>query len=167
MYTKTILRIWEKVRHKINPKRLYKYGTMGLSVFDDRSKIEKILDTIEIYVRRINTFFEEKKYLSRQVWHSYFDPSTGQMIESYSQIRDIEKKKGYSYTTYGEMEREAKKTKKRLRRERDVKMRDNIKKKLHDVKQGRSFVKEIVEKVRNEDINHKANRIKAEKYMNP
>ena len=136
-----------EVLRKVVPKRLYKYGMLGLFVHDDRSKRERIADKIESYLNFIENYIEAKRYKeSSHVWHSYFDFSSGQMITSYSQIKELEKAKGWTYTTWSEMEKESKRIKQNRNNKYSEQVRKDFQKKYQEMKRGRSFYREIISK---------------------
>lgn len=135
-----IISLWTRIRNKYCPRRIYQYGKLGLSVFDDRTRLERLCDTVDYYLSKFEK--ESARPSIRQVWHSFFDTSTGQVISSYAQIRDIERQ-GKTYCTFDEMERECKKQKSYVKDNLHKTQRKNLEKKVREVFQGKSFLTEI------------------------
>ena len=126
---------------KIQPKRLYKYGMVGLKVFDDRTWKEKFADKLEEYFE-----VDAIRVRDTNVWHTYFDYSLGRYVDSPEILRQKEKS-GKVRMSFEEMERTAKKYKEQSK----LDYRDNIKKaiskSLYEVRQGRSFYREQLERI--------------------
>ena len=111
-----IFKIYKRVRP---PKRLYKFGTIGLKVHDDRTLKEKFFDRIDEWFFNWQQAQRYKKAYRKQVFHSYFDFGLGRMVTSNEEIRKKEKQ-GYVYTTFEQMERESDKIQARnKKKERD------------------------------------------------
>lgn len=98
-----VFKIYKRIRP---PKRLYKYGTIGLSAYDDRTNKEKFFDSIDEFFFEWEQRQRYKKAYRKQVFHSYFDFGLGKMVTSNEEIRNKEKQ-GYVYTTFNEMEKES------------------------------------------------------------
>jgi predicted metal-dependent peptidase len=130
--------IWNAVRPV--PKRFYKYGTIGLNVFDDRTLFEKICDWIDRYIE-----ISHKRHIEhgRAIWNTYFDIGINDYISSYSQIKKIEKEKGWAYLTPREIHEEAKKGHEDRKKASEERTRRKFEKAITEIQQGRSFVKEI------------------------
>ena len=79
-------------------------------------------------------------------WRSYFDTSLGIMIDSYDTIKKIEQERGLSYLRQQEYDDIIKKSKIRIKKERDANLKKDFLKDLADVEyHGRSFVREYHE----------------------
>ena len=101
-----ILQILYKLYKKIRPpKRLYKYGTIGLSVCDDRTKKEKVFDYIDDFFFNWQQNKRYKRTKVSYVFRSYFDYGLGKVVSSTEEIKKKEKE-GYVYMTDRELDRE-------------------------------------------------------------
>lgn len=115
-----LYRLYKKIRP---PKRLYKYGSVGLSHYDDRTFKEKVFDKLD------NLFFEWQQRLRyakayrKAIFNSYFEYGLGKVISSTEEIKKKERE-GYVYMSDAEMERETNRRKrlnKQERREKAIK----------------------------------------------
>lgn len=102
-----ILQILYKLYKKIRPpKRLYKYGTIGLSVCDDRTKKEKVFDYIDDFFFNWQQNKRYKRAKVSYVFRSYFDYGLGKVVSSTEEIKKKEKE-GYVYMSDRELDRES------------------------------------------------------------
>jgi hypothetical protein len=142
-----LIDIFERVRRRFCPQRIYKYGKVGLAVHDDRSIAEKVFDYLHILLYGLKVKHEHKQR-GDIGFRPYFDWSLGLWINNRSAIRDIERQTGLEYVTVKEWEKESGKQ----RRYMDEKFENKLEKRLGDVikdiNQGRSFLKENREKRR-------------------
>jgi hypothetical protein len=150
--------LWVDLRRKWFPKRLYRYGNLGLAYFDDRSRTEKVCDWIDKAVE-----YELPRLRDTAIWHSYFDYSLGRKITSYSELRE-EEKKGKARMTFEEAERLGARYRERSKKELKEKIRQGVREALHEVKQGRSFHREILKQIPG-DMALKEARMKAAQGM--
>jgi len=135
-------KLWQAIRPV--KKRFYQYGTIGLSIKDDRTLIEKICDHIDKLVDN----HQNRNYNKvKQIWHTYFDVGIGDYITSYSQIKKIEKEKGWAYLTQREIHDEAKKGFEDKKKKSEERTRKKFEQAVNDLHQGRSFVKEMKERI--------------------
>lgn len=81
----------------------------------------------------------------RAIWNTYFDASTGQMIDSYSKVKEIEKT-GRQYMTIREHEKMMKKNRDEQKSQTNQRIYKNLQQSLQELKQGKSFVKELYNK---------------------
>lgn len=134
--------IWKKIRNKICPKRISRYGSIAYWLYDDRNILEKVCDYIDRY-------FEErqKKVKEKYYFKPFFDISTNQWITSARQIDNICKEKGLAYLTFREIDSEANRYKKMNLQDERRKVKKDMGKIMMDLQQGRSFVKEAREKI--------------------
>ena len=132
------------------PKRLYKYGTTGLFIHDDRTWKEKLCDKIDGYLRRLELRWHIRKR-SKAVWHSWFDVSTGTWITSMADIRRIEKEKGLVFTSFSDIDKEVAFQNKEKERKFRRDTRKYFGNAMRDIQQGRSFVKEINDRINKGD----------------
>ena len=115
-------------------------------------KIVKHLIEIEIGYKRWQYITREewiKGYIprvDRAIWNPHFDTSTGQMIESYSKVRELEKS-GLMYMTIREHETLMKKERVEKKKKTNQRINKNLHKKLIELKQGKSFVKELLNQI--------------------
>jgi hypothetical protein len=140
-----IQKLWQLIRV---PKRIYKYGTYGLKYFDDRSRKEKWCDLVDKWLEQWSDTLKRKKARKSQIWHSYRDIATGRIISSMADLKAIEKETGLVCTTFSEVRQEAKiqaKNQKIAQKRMIKKGMSNI---MHNVVQGRSYVKELNDKIR-------------------
>jgi len=72
-----MIKLWELWRKRYCPRRLYKYGTIGLKVFDDRSRMEKICDWCDDVLRRAKRIINS---INNQPW--YFIRSLVTVLEN-------------------------------------------------------------------------------------
>ena len=137
-YLKPILKVIRPVH------RLYPMGTVGLGYWDDRTWLEKKLDSIE---DRIKDYERSKRERRSHIWHTFFDISTGTYISSMSDIRKIEREKGWTYADFKDIHKEAEKHDKYNMKAQGEMVRKDIAKLYKDVKQGRKFTHEIQDKI--------------------
>ena len=129
-----IFKIYKQIRP---PKRLYKYGTIGLSAYDDRTRKEKFFDWIDEYFFNWQQRQRYKRAYRKQVFHSYFDFGLGKMVTSNEDIRKKEKQ-GYVYTTFSQMEAESDRIKARIKREEKERTRKYFQEGIARIKSGNS-----------------------------
>ena len=121
-----ILHIIYKIYKRIRPpKRLYKFGTIGLKVYDDRTLKEKFFDYIDEFFFNWEQEQRYKRAYRKQVFHSYFDFGLGKMVTSNEEIKKKEKQ-GYVYTTFNEMESQSSKIRARIKKEQAEKTRKHF-----------------------------------------
>lgn len=133
-----ILHIIYKIYKKVRPaKRLYKYGTVGLSYFDDRTKKEKFFDYIDEFFFNWQQKIRYARAYRKAIFNSYFDFGLGKVVSSTEEIRKKEKK-GYAYTTFSEMERESNRIRAKIKREEQEKTRKHFNEVINRIKSGNS-----------------------------
>lgn len=142
-----IHKIYKKIRP---PKRLYKFGTIGLSHFDDRTLKEKFFDRIDEFFFNWEQEQRYKRAYRKQVFHSYFDFGLGKMVTSNEDIRKKEKQ-GFAYTTFREMEAESDRIQARNKRERAEKTRKHFQEVIGRIKSGNSHYYHDLMKQREEN----------------
>ena len=119
------------------PKRLYKFGTIGLKVHDDRTLKEKFFDRIDEFFFNWEQNQRYKRAYRKQVFHSYFDFGLGRMVTSNEEIRKKEKQ-GYTYTTFNEMEKESDRIRARIKREEKERTRKYFQEGIARIRSGNS-----------------------------
>ena len=144
-----ILHIIYKIYKRIRPpKRLYKFGTIGLSHFDDRTRKEKFFDYIDEFFFNWEQEQRYKRAYRKQVFHSYFDFGLGKMVTSNEEIKKKEKQ-GYVYTTFNEMESQSSKIRARIKKEQAEKTRKHFQEVIGRIKSGNShYQADLMRKVR-------------------
>ena len=70
---------------------MYKFGTIGLKVHDDRTLKEKFFDRIDEFFFNWEQEQRYKRAYRKQVFHSYFDFGLGKMATSNEEIKKKEK----------------------------------------------------------------------------
>jgi hypothetical protein len=141
-----MIKLWALFRRRWCPKRLYRYGTVGLGVFDDRTRMEKICDEVD---RWFNSARLHKQRTDNHVFHSFFSYSLGQWIHSTQQIKDICKSKGLEFMHPREIEEEAARYKKINEADFDRQVRKDMGEIVRNAKtRSRSYVREINQKIR-------------------
>lgn len=137
------------IRKKICPRRLYSHGILGLWFDDDRTRLEKVFDYIDKIVNRIDAYFKQPAYIRKQIFHSFFDISTDQVISSVGQINAICKAQGVEFSTFREIKDEAKKTSRHNELKKNRMIKDGIKEILDNVShQRKSYKKEIMDNIK-------------------
>ena len=140
-----IFKIYKRIRP---PKRLYKFGTIGLKVHDDRTLKEKFFDRIDEFFFNWEQNQRYKRAYRKQVFHSYFDFGLGRMVTSNEEIRKKEKQ-GYTYTTFNEMEKESDRIRARIKREEKERTRKYFQEGIARIKSGNSnYHQQLMEKYR-------------------
>ena len=129
-----IFKIYKRIRP---PKRLYKFGTIGLKVHDDRTLKEKFFDRIDEFFFNWEQNLRYKRAYRKQVFHSYFDFGLGRMVTSNEEIRKKEKQ-GYTYTTFNEMEKESDRIRARIKREEKERTRKYFQEGIARIRSGNS-----------------------------
>ena len=112
--------IYRKVRP---PKRLYKYGTIGLSICDDRTKKEKMFDYIDEFFFNWQQKLRYAKAYRKAVFNSFFDIGLGRVVSSTAEIKAKEKE-GYIYMSDSELDKYSARRKylnKKERKEKTIK----------------------------------------------
>ena len=144
-----ILHIIYKIYKRIRPpKRLYKFGTIGLKVHDDRTLKEKFFDYIDEFFFNWEQEQRYKRAYRKQVFHSYFDFGLGKMVTSNEEIKKKEKQ-GYVYTTFNEMESQSSKIRARIKKEQAEKTRKHFQEVIGRIKSGNShYQADLMRKVR-------------------
>lgn len=144
-----VYRLWKKIKP---PKRLYKFGTLGLNFFDDRTRKEKICDYIDNFFFNYIQIQREKKAYRKAVFNSFFCYSLGRVVHSTQELKDKEKE-GYRMMSFSELERTAKHYKDRLNKEQDAKSTKYWTEALGKIKSGNSnYVQQMQERIKNGDI---------------
>lgn len=140
-----IYKIYKRIRP---PKRLYKFGTIGLKVYDDRTLKEKFFDYIDEFFFNWEQEQRYKRAYRKQVFHSYFDFGLGKMVTSNEEIKKKEKQ-GYVYTTFNEMESQSSKIRARIKKEQAEKTRKHFQEVIGRIKSGNShYQADLMRKVR-------------------
>ena len=129
-----VYKIYKRIRP---PKRLYKFGTIGLKVHDDRTLKEKFFDRIDEFFFNWEQEQRYKRAYRKQVFHSYFDFGLGKMVTSNEEIKKKEKQ-GYVYTTFNEMESQSSKIRARIKKEQAEKTRKHFQEVIGRIKSGNS-----------------------------
>ena len=133
-----ILHFVYQIYKKIRPaKRLYKYGTIGLSCFDDRTRKEKFFDKIDDFFFEWQQRLRYKRAYRRAIFNSYFDFGLGKVISSTEEIKKKEKQ-GYAYTSFKDMENESDRIRARIKREEKEKTRKHFNEVIGRIKSGNS-----------------------------
>ena len=143
MLKKLIQSLWLKFRPI--PRRFYRWGTVGLSIYDDRSQLERVCDRIDDFMAEWNKRIYRK---DRSIWHSWYEPSIKRWIHGISDIKEIERKKGWNYMDFSDIEKEADfQHKEGLKKDKE-RAKEYLRKSIREIKQGRSFVKETQDRIR-------------------
>ena len=138
-------RLFELFRRRFCPIRIYKYGKVGLAIHDDRTRLEKICDRISDWIWE----YERKKVIKESyAFRPYFDWSMGLWITSPYARKEIEKKLGLESISVSDWQKEWDKKKVRLEEYKQKRLEKGIVEVIKDVKQGRSFQKESIERRR-------------------
>jgi hypothetical protein len=138
-----IIKELEKLWIKFRPQRrlwvTVKYG--GVIIEDNRTFKEKFRDFVDGLFDEFR-YNELKRTITKQTWHTYFDESTGQWIDSSSKIRDMERA-GYTYTTFTEMEKHCAKIRKEKKEQQRKHIRKGLEQKMQQLNQGKSFIPKL------------------------
>lgn len=127
---------------------MYKYGTIGLSCFDDRTKKEKFFDKIDEFFFEWQQRLRYKRAYRKAIFNSYFDFGLGKVISSTEEIKKKEKK-GYVYTTFKDMENESDRIRARIAREQKENTRKHFNEVIGRIKSGNSHYRhDLMQKVR-------------------
>jgi len=141
-----ILQFLYKLYKKIRPpKRLYQYGTIGLTIKDDRTLKEKFFDRIDEFFFNWQQEMRYKRANIKQVWHSYFDFGLGKVVSSSADIREQEKK-GYAYISDDEATRLAERRQKQNRIDRRNRTQKYFEEGFAKIRSGNSNYYEQVQK---------------------
>ena len=116
---------------------MYKYGTIGLSCFDDRTRKEKFFDKIDDFFFEWQQRLRYKKAYRKAIFNSYFDFGLGKVISSTEEIKKKEKQ-GYAYTSFKDMENESDRIRARIKREEKEKTRKHFNEVIGRIKSGNS-----------------------------
>lgn len=135
MWTKCLRSWWGTVRSAILPKRLYRYGTVGLRFFDDRTTLEKLFDAIDAQIDRL---YDKQAWIeARKTWHWKKDWVDG-LGNSREQIAASEAK-GYAYASEREWDQHAAKSRRDNEAKSDKRFRERVNQRVAEIKQGRKF----------------------------
>lgn len=130
--------IWKSIRRRVAPQRIYRFGTAGLSCFDDRTLVEKIFD-------KVDSWFLERKQKQRQerayslAWRSR--EWVDKMGNTSQRIRESEKN-GYAYMTDREWTQIANNAKKRIKQEETARIKKKVEFAVSEIKKGRKYSQE-------------------------
>jgi hypothetical protein len=106
--------------------------------------LEKYCDYVDTIVTRLETYAEDRSRKSKQVWHSFYDISTGQYITSSKQIDDICKKQGLEFMRPDEIKSEADRYYKMKQADSERMIKKDLTEIVQNVKrQKKSYVREI------------------------
>lgn len=150
MLLEQVEHLWDKLRKKLCPKRIYGYGTVSLAYFDDRTPLERQCDAVDEFFFSLRQKRRKVKSYRPQVFHSYFDYGLGKVVESMSDIKDKEKE-GYVKMSFDEAERYSKKYKDEAKKKFKDRLKQSIRESLGEIKQGRSFYREIASQAPKDD----------------
>ena len=141
MLFNTTYSIWKRLRRTIKEKRLYRYGTCGLSVFDDRSLLEKVLDYVDGIFFNIDQKRRYRHSRLSEFFKPVFDWSTGKWMRNLSDIRAMEKT-GKVYCNIREWEELAAKKKKYREDDSAKHIAKRLNRVMEDINNGRRFTEE-------------------------
>jgi hypothetical protein len=138
-----IASLWKNTARRLYPKRLYRWGTIGLKFHDDRTITEKCLDVVDTWLedyidKRRNQRANAYKYIFR----SFFDHSSGKWMHSWNDIKQYEKENGKYYIPFNEIDTENKRRRANHEHDQSVKIQAGIKQVLVNVQKGHSYVHE-------------------------
>lgn len=137
----TIDSVWAAVRRRFCPKRIYRWGTVGLAYFDDRTWLEKVCDKVDAYLMERRDRIRYERAHIRQAWHSFYSMSMGCVVDSPAKIRDWERK-GYAWARPEEFDEAANKAQQRIEAEQNRKIRAKVEHAAREIANGRSYIKE-------------------------
>ncbi len=134
MLTK-IRNIWDGVRRAVCQKRIYRYGTNALFIFDDRTRLEKLCDAVD------NWFFnamQKKRYEQAKERMARSMNWTDKLGNTREKVLDSESK-GYAYMSDREWCQMANNAKARREKEDKIKTRKKVEALAYRVAQGEKF----------------------------
>ena len=138
--------LWKKYR--LTPKRFYRYGTLGLGFYDDRTALEIVCDNMDSwFLKQREKFWIATHTPRKHIWHTFRDISTKNWISSMSDIKKIEKETGMTYISFSDIEKEADRSHNYIQKRNKENSKKYFGNVIREIKQGRSFVKEIREKI--------------------
>lgn len=133
-----ILQFVYKVYKKVRPsKRLYRYGTIGLKYFDDRTRKEKFFDYIDEFFFNWQQNIRYRRAYRKQVFHSFFDYGLGRVVSSNDEIKAKEKE-GYVYISDAEADRETARRRRINKQERRQRIEKHFSEGFARIKAGNS-----------------------------
>lgn len=135
-----LVKLFSIIRRKYCPQRLYKYGILGLEMFDDRTFKEKAFDWVGNKLTTLIVKQEQRR--TDQGFRPYFDWSLGLWINQRGAIKDIERSTGLEYVTVKDWEKESAKQRAYKDKAFEDKLEKRIVNVMKDINQGRSFIKE-------------------------
>jgi hypothetical protein len=144
-----VFKLYKKIRP---PKRLYRWGTIALKYFDDRTIKEKFFDYIDDKFFNWQQKVRATRAYRKVVFNSFFCYSLGKVVHSTQELKDKEKE-GYRMMSFSELERTAKHYKDRLNKEQDAKSTKYWTEALGKIKSGNSnYVQQMQERIKSGDI---------------
>lgn len=143
-----ILQVLYELYKKIRPpKRLYKYGTIGLSFCDDRTKKEKLFDYIDDFFFRWQQKVRYARAYRKAVFNSFFDYGLGKVVSSTAEIKAKEKE-GYVYMSDAELDKYSAKRQYLNKKERKERARKYFAEGFAKIKSGNSnFYQQYVDRI--------------------
>lgn len=130
-------RFWRHIRSKYIPKKLSRYGSVALHIFDERSFTEKIADKIDNYFFTCSQ--NKRELLARKSrFHINWTDSLG---NTSARIKELEKQ-GYAYASDREWEQVANRGKARIEQERGEKIKKKVEFCASEIKKGRKYTQE-------------------------
>ena len=140
-----IKKYWDRLRQRIAPFKLRRYGTCGLSFTDDRTLLEKVCDYIDKWFK---TQEIRATHTRRTAFEAFFDRSLGIQINSMSDIRKIERERGMTYISLDDIESENAKKARRKEEQFDRDIEHGVVEAVHRINEGHSYVKEALQRQR-------------------
>ena len=143
-----ILQILYRIYKQIRPaKRLYKYGTIGLSVCDDRTKKEKFFDYIDEFFFQWQQKIRYARAYRKAIFNSFFDYGLGRVVSSTAEIKAKEKE-GYIYMSDAELDKYSAQRQYLNRKERKEKARKYFAEGFKKIRSGNSnFYQQYVKRM--------------------
>lgn len=149
-----VFKLYKKIRP---PKRLYRWGTIALKYFDDRTIKEKFFDYIDDKFFNWQQKVRATRAYRKVVFNSFFCTSTGTVISSMDEIKQKEKK-GYAFATMREMEQEADKAKRHIEAVSKAKRHKYLEEGYQKIMRGTSnFQKQVEDKIKSGEYEVKDN----------
>ena len=126
--------VWNTFRQSVIPKRLYKYGVVGLAIFDDRTPIEKIADYVDnwFWNKSQEAQYNKDKKRSRLVrWVDNLGNDSDLIRES--------EKHGKAYMSRREWEQMANNAVKSREAKEKAQTKERIKYHIAEIKKGKKY----------------------------
>lgn len=129
-----------------------------------KQKLHHLLVVLYLKLEILEKNITITKEVSRNVWNTYWDKGMGKWVTSYDDIKAFEKQ-GYVKLSADEAQRITKENRKHIENIAQQKRKKSLWNGIQQIKQGRSYYKELIEKSKEFSRNNKEEAMRYQYYM--